>query len=190
MYASIPERYNDERVFIRELWFEPGDLSARLIYADWLEEHRDQRAEILRNDVQLFELGARHDEEAVQQREKLVAQRRRIVHRDHWQWMALVGSAEIEGCTSLDNPELYARTEQSLLQFRVRCPLRWENLQAIGDDPTVRFCSECQRSVHYCMTMQDVQRHARSYRCVAVDASVMREETDDYDSYTTLGVII
>lgn len=42
----------DEIPFLRAIFQYPGDDAARLIYADWLEERGDKRAELLRLDVQ------------------------------------------------------------------------------------------------------------------------------------------
>ncbi len=115
MYAVIPERYREEQVFIREIWFEPTEPSVRLIYADWLDDHQDIRAEILRNDVQMLELEDKEDMVSIRQRRRLSEERRRIIKPDHWAWVALVGCCEID-CLS----QVQAARERD--PFRFRCP--------------------------------------------------------------------
>src|SRR5262245_55358117 len=39
---------SDEDAFLRAIAAGPGDAAPRLVYADWLEEHGDPRAEYLR----------------------------------------------------------------------------------------------------------------------------------------------
>jgi uncharacterized protein (TIGR02996 family) len=39
---------DDESPFLSAIWADPADVSARFIYADWLEEQGDRRAEFLR----------------------------------------------------------------------------------------------------------------------------------------------
>lgn len=178
MFASIPDRYREEQVFIREIWFNPTDVSARLIYADWLEEHGDTRAEILRNDVELLDLaGKAHSALNAIVLDKLVHKRRKLIGPVHWAWVALVGCCPIDTCPS----RFHAG------ELRLRCPMRWENLQPLGDDSSVRFCSECERSVHYCWTVQDADKHSRSGNCVAIDPSVVRNRAYQFETgYTEI----
>jgi uncharacterized protein (TIGR02996 family) len=44
---------NDEIPFLDEIKANPGDLTLRLVYADWLEERGDARGEYLRVDCEL-----------------------------------------------------------------------------------------------------------------------------------------
>lgn len=185
MYASIPARYREEQVFIREIWFEPTDLSARLIYADWLEEHGDVRAQILRNDIEFIDLAAANlsENKTQAEQERLVEKRRTLLKPDHFEWVALIGSCPIENCQAI-GARMDPAPEQ---EFRLRCPMRWENLQPIGDDAKVRFCSECGRSVHYCWTMLDAESHRRHGNCVAIDPWVNRHyDYETYDTYQTI----
>jgi uncharacterized protein (TIGR02996 family) len=47
---------NDETPFLRCIAAEPGNRDARLIYADWLEERGDARAELIRLEEEMNEL--------------------------------------------------------------------------------------------------------------------------------------
>jgi uncharacterized protein (TIGR02996 family) len=47
---------SDERAFFRAISSKPLDRTVRLVYADWLEERNDPRAEFVRVQVQLSEL--------------------------------------------------------------------------------------------------------------------------------------
>jgi uncharacterized protein (TIGR02996 family) len=48
----------DETAFLGALRDDPGDADTRRVYADWLEEHCDPRAEYLRLELELHEDGA------------------------------------------------------------------------------------------------------------------------------------
>src|SRR5262249_27280351 len=47
---------HEEFQFLRSIYNQPDDDALRLIYADWLEERGDPRAEFLRLEVQLHRL--------------------------------------------------------------------------------------------------------------------------------------
>jgi hypothetical protein len=57
------------------------------------------------------------------------------------------------------------------IPFRVRCPLRWEDL-APASDPDVRRCGECEEHVFFCRTDAETIEHALAGHCIA------REEPD------------
>jgi uncharacterized protein (TIGR02996 family) len=48
----------DEEAFLRAISAAPDDGTVRLVYADWLEEHGDPRAEFVRLQVRLWEMPA------------------------------------------------------------------------------------------------------------------------------------
>jgi uncharacterized protein (TIGR02996 family) len=39
---------SEDRAFVRRILNNPADLTGWLVYADWLEEHADSRAEFIR----------------------------------------------------------------------------------------------------------------------------------------------
>lgn len=49
-----------------------------------------------------------------------------------------------------------------------KCRARWERLEPIQTDPTIRFCAACQRTVHLCLTDEDYTRHTALGHCVAL----------------------
>ncbi len=55
MGSNIPKKYYSEGSFIREITEDFEAKNPRMIYADWLEEQGDRRAEFLRIDYQFFE---------------------------------------------------------------------------------------------------------------------------------------
>lgn len=42
--------------------------------------------------------------------------------------------------------------------FKFLCPQTWDELK-VTEDWDVRFCSVCQKNVHYCYSLEDIQRH-------------------------------
>jgi uncharacterized protein (TIGR02996 family) len=48
----------DERAFLAAISANPADMAARLVYADWLDERGDRRAEFVRLHVRLFGLSS------------------------------------------------------------------------------------------------------------------------------------
>lgn len=182
MALSLPARYREEQAFMREILFEPTDLSARLIYADWLDERQDPRARLLRIDVELQQLSSDDF-----QRQLLVLERAEIVPKLDRDWVSWLGLASIERCpgstVTLNWTATDAGSRPERIEFKYRCPKRWENLPPFDDDPHTRFCNECERTVHYCYNIETARWHARRDRCVALDPSVTRQPNDlDSDS--------
>jgi uncharacterized protein (TIGR02996 family) len=65
---------SEEEGFLRQLLDHPDDDTTRLIYADWLEEHGDRRAEYLRLEVELA--GLREEDERYGAVERLLQEMR------------------------------------------------------------------------------------------------------------------
>jgi uncharacterized protein (TIGR02996 family) len=151
----------DEQGFLNQILADLKDDTARLVYADWLEERGDDasvaRAEFLRVECAWARLpqnkrgkGPLHD------RLKKLA---RGIDTD---WLAVVSKLAIERCDSA---------------FRFRCPKQWENLKPTAD-AAVRFCDECKKNVYYCDTIGSARRHARHDECIAVDIGIIRRKGD------------
>lgn len=51
----------------------------------------------------------------------------------------------------------------------MRCHARWEKLEPVQGDPTIRFCAACERSVYLCQTDEDLAKHSALQRCVALE---------------------
>jgi hypothetical protein len=51
--------------------------------------------------------------------------------------------------------------------WKFKCPLKWGELQHTTD-PSVRYCSVCEKSVHLCRTPEELRAHAEMRHCVAI----------------------
>jgi uncharacterized protein (TIGR02996 family) len=76
----------EDEPFLRTLLANPDDRVSRLVYADWLDERADPRAEYLRIDARLAELSPCHESRAG------LSERKRELQASlpRW-WLALVG---------------------------------------------------------------------------------------------------
>jgi hypothetical protein len=63
------------------------------------------------------------------------------------------------------------RTSWDILQCPLakRCRARWEKLEPVQGEPSIRFCSVCERTVHLCKTDEELARHSALGRCVALE---------------------
>ena len=52
-------------------------------------------------------------------------------------------------------------------KFAYRCNQRWENL-TITEDNNIRFCHDCEKEVHRCLTDDELVRSVRLNRCIAI----------------------
>ena len=57
-----------------------------------------------------------------------------------------------------------------MMRFRFECPMSWDALSETS--PGVRFCSECERSVHLCETVAEAEALALRGECVAIDRAL------------------
>jgi len=81
-----------EEAFLRAIHAAPGNRGVRLVYADWLEEHGDSRAEFLRLEARATEITPSHaDARAV--RRRMIELRAQVPAA----WLALVGSHRTTG---------------------------------------------------------------------------------------------
>lgn len=156
---------HDERAFLREIANDPENPAARLVYADWLEEHGEcDRAEFLRLEIELAGMSPTDSVFL-----KLNARFHELHGRLDPKWLACLDRTEIENCR---------------LEFRFQCPARWENLRLTEDDD-IRFCENCRKKVYHCNSMQQARNHAHAGRCVAVDSRLVRMPDDLYELPTT-----
>ena len=144
--------------FIRPILANPGELTAWLVYADWLDEHDNPlHAEYLR-------LLARRGQLSNTQMEWYTVEERLQELRATLDpnWAIVFDRPKIENCEA---------------GFQFQCPRQWENLKVTGE-PTVRHCNACRKNVHYCCTLSEAQSHARQGHCVAVQLGVLRYPDD------------
>ncbi|MDP3499088.1 MAG: TIGR02996 domain-containing protein [Myxococcales bacterium] len=134
----------------------PGDEGARLVYADWLEEHgKPDEASWLRQESALRSLEGAALEAAL-------LRLRELSTRISTEFMASVARPAIEGCA---------------LRFGFKCPLKWEAMQRTGRDE-LRHCAGCRQDVHFCRTLDEAQQLSRQGTCVALDPSLVRAAGD------------
>lgn len=149
----------EDKGFIRAILANPAELTAWLVYADWLDEHDNPiHAEFLRlmGRRGIF----RNTELEYYTVEERLQELRAILDPN---WVTVFDRPKIENCEAA---------------FRFVCPKQWENLKVTGIDPTVRHCDACNKKVHYCRTQPEAQAHARQGHCVAVQLGVLRYPDD------------
>lgn len=142
----------DEQPFLDEIHAHPYDDGPRLVYADWLEDRGDDRAEYLRLEVELNGLA-----EGDALFEELSPRLRELRKAIEPRWLAEVGRTQIANC----------------LAVLLECPKRWSNLVALSD-PTKRFCGNCKSFVHFCATLDQAREKAGRGECVALDSAIYR----------------
>ncbi|HVK14065.1 MAG TPA: TIGR02996 domain-containing protein [Gemmataceae bacterium] len=138
---------NDEAAFMAMILANPDDDAPRLVFADWLDERGDRRAEWLRLTVRRDQLvrGLPAGEGL------LVRIPARL--RDHTE--ALRITRRIEKLAAV-LPEAWTLrlTRGPIENCRGpadACPRAWQRLPE-SDQPDQRPCHECQRVVEYCRT--------------------------------------
>ncbi|MGF1583365.1 MAG: TIGR02996 domain-containing protein [Gemmataceae bacterium] len=162
----------EEQRFLDGILENPTNTALRLIYADWLEEQGDPRAEFLRVQVQRNECTDKSERRALKHR--LQKLRKNIVD----DWLAVVDSVAVEGCFH----KQVQRRVRKLVRFEYECSKRWEQLQST-EDPFARFCDECQKNVFFCESIDQAQRHANRGHCIAIDSTIARTQGDVRTSY-------
>jgi len=143
--------------FLHAIAVHPDDDTHRLVFADWLEEQGDWRAEFLRLDCLLATLP-----EDAENRADLQARWLELRAELPHPWRIVLGRSAIENCG---------------VRFRFNCPRQWTSLEPT-EVAAVRFCDSCSRKVYYCGTIEQAREHARQGDCVALDVSIPRS-TDD-----------
>jgi len=134
-----------------------GDDHARLVYADWLEQHGDAvHAEFLR--VQQAILRASSDTPELHAQ---MARLRELSATLDVHWRYAVARQLVEGCVGLQAP----------------CPKEWAKMQPT-DRPDVRACDGCHKQVFYVTTIEMARSRARQGHCIVVDSALVRTPND------------
>ena len=154
---SNPTFTAEDKAFLRAILATPADTTARLVYADWLDDRSDPRGTYLRAEMDLQTQPDPNGPHAGALRERL-ANLKRDIDPD---WLACFDRPRIEGCK----------------QFVFVCPKKWEQLRTT-EDVGVRYCEGCRRNVYYCDSVAVAQRHADAGECVAVSLTVLRKPDD------------
>ncbi|MBL8796587.1 MAG: TIGR02996 domain-containing protein [Planctomycetia bacterium] len=170
--------------FILTILSRPGDEQLRLVYADWLEERGDARAEFLRRESELN--GVRREVEGLDRdfylkgitdsgmvsisqfmklRDTEAALQQRLAELRlplDPRWLTWIDRTRIENC---------------LPRFDFQCPVQWDQL-ALTDNDRVRHCARCDRSVYFCESLDEARAHAAQGHCLAVASSLVRTDRD------------
>jgi uncharacterized protein (TIGR02996 family) len=137
-----------------------ADAASREVYADYLEDHgHAAQAEFLRTQQRLYDL-APSDPAFEATSERL----RELSTTIEFQWRVRVARPAIERCPS--GPK-----------FDFKCPKDWGSL-APTEREDRRFCTECKKHVHYCLTVPEARNHAARGECVALDLRAVRWQED------------
>jgi uncharacterized protein (TIGR02996 family) len=148
---------HDEAGFLTAIQQTPADDTARLVFADWLDEQDDpiskRKAAFIRLELQMA-TSREKGSNRIRQRKQL----QQLASTIEPAWLAVVSHPKLEGCW---------------FQFQPKCPKQWEQLAPTGD-PKMRFCEGCRRNIHYCDTMEEAQNHIANRTCVALSLAVNR----------------
>jgi uncharacterized protein (TIGR02996 family) len=155
---STPTFTAEDKAFLRAILDNPADTTARLVYADWLDDRSDPRGTYLRVEMDLRAQADPNCDRAVALREWLVSLKRDI---DPF-WLACFDRPDIEGCEE---------------HFAFRCPKKWEHLRTT-EYAEVRYCDGCRRHVFYCDSIAEARARANQGECVAISLTVLRTPGD------------
>src|SRR5262245_21899769 len=156
---------DEEKAFLHAILANPAELTAWLVYADWLEEHDDPRAEFIRLEIRRGQL-AINDPERTEVEYTLREVRKRLDPN----WVAIFDRPAIEDCEPA---------------FPVKCRKQWEKTTAT-ENHRVRRCPSCQKQVYYCSKIKEAREHVERGHCVAVSLAIARypdDLTTDHTEY-------
>jgi uncharacterized protein (TIGR02996 family) len=142
----------EEMVFLRALLDMPEDRNTWLVYADWLDDRSDPRAEFLRLMVAHSLMAAR--DPARKQTEARLKQLRAELDPN---WMMMFDPAPAANCSY--GPWTPNR----------RCGQSWADM-APTDVPDIRICRTCRKSVIYCHTLEEAREYASCGQIVALSS--------------------
>ena len=146
----------DERPFVEAIVANPNDDELRLVYADWLEEHGDERAEWLRAEIVMRRLRNWSPDHRLTRKRIRELQQRLDVG-----WCATLARAPVWNCGYPDRLEVIDGS----------CGERWEQCGRL-DEPLVRHCVECDSNVFYCRTIHEARERADAPACLALDPTI------------------
>jgi uncharacterized protein (TIGR02996 family) len=129
---------HDEDGFLAVIRQTPADDTARLVYADWLDEQDDRacklKAEFIRLELRLangpYSFGLSYHLQVIAEQ----------IDSD---WLVVISRPKIEGC-----PE----------QLANGCPSDWSRLSPTSH-PSARTCAVCRTAVHYTRSRAEAQQY-------------------------------
>jgi uncharacterized protein (TIGR02996 family) len=152
---------HDEAGFLSAIRQTPADDTARLVFADWLDEQDDPTCKTKSAFIRL-ELRMAESPEQSLNRVRWTNQLQKLAAQLEPAWLAAISHPKLEACR---------------VSFRFQCPKQWEKL-APTDDPKVRHCGSCRQHVHYCDSLQEARYHATRGSCVALTLALVRKPND------------
>lgn len=168
---------DNDRDFLRAILSDPEDETLRLIYADWLEEQGDPRAEFLRLEAQVAQLPSIPKDQPRKIARALRAQIRLedLAYRIDPDWHAILDRTRCRFSARWARPIIDSNWRANLDQtsiedcdilFRFKCAKKWQSLRTT-DNAGVRYCDSCRKNVYYCSSVEEARDHAGRGHCVA-----------------------
>jgi uncharacterized protein (TIGR02996 family) len=151
----------DEDGFLAAIRQTPADDTARLVYADWLDEQDDGASKLKAAFIRL-ELQMAEAPEKSLNRVRWTNKLQKLAAQIDSTWLAVISHPKLEACR---------------MSFRFECPKQWEQLTPT-DVPKVRFCESCQQPVHFCNSLPEARDHATRGNCVALTLALVRKPDD------------
>ena len=190
---------SQEQNFLDAIAESPDNDQLRLVYADYLEERQDLRAEYLRLEIAFnsAESKSERDELRVRLKEKIS----QLQSSQEQKWILKVQRLAVENCPTTKTHErksanmmrnLSRRKRKEKLEkeeekkpnveFLFKCDQNWLELEETTDQ-RIRFCSKCKELVYFSDTVEEANNHAIQRRCVAICTAQERSEGDlvDFD---------
>ncbi|MBN9120485.1 MAG: TIGR02996 domain-containing protein [Planctomycetes bacterium] len=147
---------HDEAGFLSAIRQTPADDTARLVFADWLDEQDDPacqtKAEFIRLELRMAETPEQPTDREF----------RRLAAQLDSTWLAVMSHPKLEACR---------------FAFQFECPKRWEQLTPTTNE-RVRFCEACKKEVHYCDELEYARTITRRGGCVALSLAILRRPGD------------
>ena len=160
--------------FLRKLLDNPSDDTARLVYADWLDEQDDPTAKLKSEFLRLTVRLADPTQKAAAWL-RLYKKLQPLAAQLDTDWLAVVSRLKVENCAGKREAARQTQSARSLFEFV--CDQQWEQMTPTADG-AVRLCERCRENVHYCDTITVAREHARQGHCVAVDLGIIRRDGD------------
>jgi uncharacterized protein (TIGR02996 family) len=162
---------SDDKAFIRAILDDPYELTTWLIYADWMDEQDDPRAEFLRLSVERKQL--EEGDPGIGALEQRLAALRGALDPN---WVLVFDTARLANCRGNG--------------WRFVCPLTWNQLTPT-DLHDIRICHTCRSPVFFCHTIEEAQLFTTSGQCVAVSSRIPLEQIPEQEvEHVTVGLLL
>ncbi|MCS6863720.1 MAG: TIGR02996 domain-containing protein [Gemmataceae bacterium] len=151
---STPQFSSEEWAFLRTLLDVPEDRNTLWMYADWLEDRADRRAEFVRLLAERLEYSP-----ADPTRAAIDAHIEQLRAELDPHWLMIFDAAPVANCV----PSHAATTSF--------CGTLWTDL-APTDVPDIRICHRCRSAVVYCARLDDARQFANCGQRVALSTRI------------------